>query len=427
MSPEGLGRPAREASHARLGEVVTGAFRGLAGFRRGFVVTICGEIPLTLNIAGLSWGDGEDAAGARVFTDYVRSLEGGGEPDPERLAAAREALRRALRGELRRRGLWNLPPDFLGVYGSKSWDDALEELLAACFAFVFVDRLRGLRAHLRVKPNVDGLVHLNVRHFLHERQKEHDPLGSQVFEVLQSAVRGALAAGELHVLAGDPRVRNETVLGFRPDADPAPPARDFRPLMARWNDDLLADLVVLRGRRQEAVVARLRERLAEVSAGAESFRFKELIDPLKADARVRWDALFQHAAGETAVDWEEGEAARTVRLTRPDTGFEERQLFRKLVGCVLTSIERLDVQERTRTYLTKLWQLVRVNAMSGNEGRPSQRRVAEHLDIPRDRITDLYEKLGELLERCRAANSGKLSVTPLPGPFTPAGPGGITP
>jgi hypothetical protein len=202
---------------------------------------------ITLNIAGLSWGEKEEAAGARVFTEHVRSLERGEEPEPRRLATVRDALRGALRGELRRRGLWNAPPDYLGVHGAESWEDALEELLAACYTFVFVERLRGLQAQLRVKPNVDGLVYLNVRHFLHERQKEHDPLGSQVFEVLQSAVRSAVAAGELHVLAGDPRVRNETVLGFQPDADPAPPVQDFRSLVVRWNDDLLSDLVTLRG------------------------------------------------------------------------------------------------------------------------------------------------------------------------------------
>jgi len=329
-----------------------------------------------LNIAGLSWGEGEDAAGARVFTDYVRSLEPGGEPDPQRLATVREALRGALRGELRRRGLWQAPPDYLGVYGSAGWEDALEELLAECYAFVFVDRLRSLQAQLRVKPNVDGLVFLNVRHFLHERQKEHDPLGSQVFEVLQSAVRRAVAAGELHVLAGDPRVRNDTVLGFRAGADPQPAVRDLRVLVARWNDELLPDLVTLRGRRQEEVVERLRGRLAELSAGAAgAFRFKDVIDPLKADVRARWAALLEQAAGETAVEREPGETARAVRLSRPDTGFEERQLFRKLIGCVLTAIERLDANDRTRSYLTTLWQFLRVNALGGpadpEEGSPS--------------------------------------------------------
>jgi len=382
-----------------------------------------------LNIAGLSWDerkDGEDPAGARVFTEHVRALERGGELDPRRLATVRAALRGALRGELRRRGLLNAPPDYLGVYGSGGWEDALEELLSALYAFIFVERRRALQAQLRVKPNVDGLVFLNVRHFVHERQKEHDPLGSQVFEVLQSAVRRAVAAGELHVLAGDPRVRNETILGFRPDADPAPSVWDCRGLVARWNDDLLPDLVTLRGRRQEEIVERLRERLADLSVGGDAFRFKDVIDPLRADVRARWGALLEHAAGETVVEWEEGEAARVVRLSRPDTGYEERQLFRKLIDCVLAAIERLDIHERTRTYLEKLWQFLRVNAASGNEGNPSQRRVAEHLRIPRERLPGLYETLGQLLERCRAANSGKLPVTPLAGAFAPAGPRGIT-
>jgi hypothetical protein len=365
-----------------------------------------------------------------VFTEYVRSLATGREPEPQRLAAVREALRGALRGELKRRGLWNAPPDYLGVYGAESWEDALEELLAECYAFVFVDRLRALQAQLEVKPNVDGLVFLNVRHFLHERQKEHDPLGSQVFEVLQSAVRGAVAEGELHVLAGDPRVRNETVLGFQPDADSASPGvRDLRSLVSRWNDELLPDLVTLRGRRQEEIVIRLRERLADLRAGgAVTFRFKDLIDPLKADVRARWAALLDHAAGETAPERVGDDAVRAVRLVRPDTGFEERQLFRKLIACVLTSIERLDANEKTRAYLTRLWQFLRVNAASGlGEERLSRRRTAELLRIPRDRLDDLYTTLGELLERCRAANFGKLSVTSLPGAFALAGPRGIPP
>ena len=376
----------------------------------GGILERCGEIRVILNIARL-WrepGRREETAAARVFTDFVRRLKPGVEPDPERLAAVRETLRGALTGELRRRGLWNAPPEYLGVYGRDSWEDGLEELLADCYTFIFVDRLRSLQAQLEVKENVDGLVFLDVRHFLHGRQKERDPLGAQVFEVCQSAVRTAVAAGELHVLAGDPRVRNETVLGFRPDAEPkAPMSAGLRSLAARWNEELLPDLVTLRGRRQPDVVQRLRERLADLRVeGIEVFRFKELIDPLKSDARARWAALFEQASGETAVEWAEDDTLQAVRLVRPDTSFEETQLFRRLVACVLEGIERLDVREATREYLSAFWQLLRAQAMTGPEGCLSDRRLEELLGIPRDRFKELRRILGRLLERCRASFQG---------------------
>ncbi|HEV2845579.1 MAG TPA: hypothetical protein VG477_12080 [Thermoanaerobaculia bacterium] len=350
------------------------------------------------------------------------------EPDPLRLAAAREALRAALRGELRRRGLWASPPAWLGIYGFESWEGALEELVAEAYAFIFVDRLRPLRAQLEVKPNIDGLVFLNLRHFLHERQKEHDPLGSQVFEVLQSAVRSAVAAGDLYVLTGDPRVRNETILGFHPGAEPVSPEHADLPfLVARWNDDLLPDLVTLRGRRQEEVVQRVRERLSDLRGeGFEAFRFKDLIDPLKADVRARWGALLDHEAGDAALEGEDGDILR-VRLTRPDTGYEDRQLFRKLVACVLDAIGRLNVNDKTKGYLTTLWQFLRIDAIAGpDEGRLSQRRIGEHLRIPRERLPELYDTLRRLVEPCRAANSGKLSVTSLQGGYASPGPRGIS-
>ncbi len=49
------------------------------------------------------------------------------------------------------------------------------------------------------------------------------------------------------------------------------------------------------------------------------------------------------------------------------------------------------------------------------EERPSLRRLAEQLRIPRERLPGLYETLGDLLERCRAANSGRTAVRSLLG------------
>ncbi len=397
----------------------------------------------TLKIAGISWGRKETktSTGESVFTDHVRALAVREPLDTRRLEQLWSALRAALRSELKRRGLWETPPVYLGIYGWETWEaggrreTALEELLAECYSYIFVLRLRSLEAQLKLKENIDGLIFLNIRHFLHERQKEHDPLGSQVFQVLQSAVRKAVAEGDLYVLQGDERIRNQTVLSASPRGSALEPAREgLAPLVARWNDELLPDLVTLRGRGQEEVVRRLCERLPELgSAGFATFRFKELVDPLKADVRARWAAILDQSEGEAVPQAGEEPRGNRARVVPPDHQVEERQLFRKLVDCVMTSLRRLDINERTREYLSTLWNFVRLQASegeepwtpafrldqlleeAGGEERPSLRRLAEQLRIPRERLPGLYETLGDLLERCRAANSGRTAVRSLLG------------
>ena len=374
---------------------------------------------------------------SQVFTDHVRAL-GTGEPvEARHFEELWRALGTALRRELKRRGIWESPPAYLGIYGGESWqsaDSALEELMVECYSYIFVSRLRSLQAQLQVKPNIEGLVVLNIRHFLHERQKEHDPLGSQVFQVLQSAVRLAVEQGELHRLAGDERVRNDTVLGFaHGDSDVAGSGRaELAALVGRWNDELLPDLVTSRGRRQEEVVERLRERLSDLRReGIGSFRFKDLVDPLKGDVRARWAAILDFEQGESAPQREGGGAVTAVRLAAPDRGIEERQVFRKLVECVQRSLGLLEVSEKVRGYLVVLWQFLRVRAGEGVEAEPasrlsrvltaeltagdeerlSLRKLAEQLRIPRERLPELYRTLGELLERCRATLSATAVIS----------------
>lgn len=400
-----------------------------------------------MNLAKFSWGKrraGGTEEEPRAFTDHVRALASGELVDRRRFDELLEALRSALRHELKKRGLWEAPPSYLGIYGWTAWEtgavareSALEELLAECYSYIFVSRLRGLQGQLKIKPNIEGLIFLNIRHFLHERQKEHDPLGAQVFEVAQSAIRAAVKESELRVVAGDEKVRNDTVLSFGPGTEDARASRDrFPSIVARWNNELLPDLVTLRGRHQEEVVRRLRALLSDLRReGLEVFRFKDLVDPLKADVRARWAAILDRAQGEAAPQVGEGSSGEVVRLVRPDTRFEERQVFHKLVDCVLTAIRR-EANEKTRGYLATLWQFIRLRVSEGSqagaasrlgyvmevesedEEQPSHRQLAEQLSIPRDRLPALYRTLGDMLQECRAAISGKTAVMSLKGKST---------
>ncbi len=381
-----------------------------------------------------------------VFTDFVRSLDPAtGEPvDPEAFPRLWQALRGALRGEIRQRGLLDRSPSLLGIYGWNRWEstqpdreisaaaplararDALDELTADGYVYVFVTRLRSLRRQLRLKPNIDGLVFRSLRNFLHDTQKQQDPLGFRVFVVVRSAVELALRSGRLHVLRGGPRIRNDTLFGSDSSAGPSPAGGENLDRVVRsWNDELLPDLLTARGKAEEALVERLEILIGRLPAdGITAFAFKDLIDPLRADARARWASLWQQAEGETAI--EDPNLLTVVRLLQPDTRFEERERFLELARKVEEGLDDLRVQSRTRKHLLTLWQFLRAFAMAGvedpaarhrflpaaeEERIPSYRKLSQLLDIPRDRFPDLLATLREQIERCFQATSSVPAVS----------------
>ena len=338
-----------------------------------------------------------------VFTMFVRNFEGEETPDADLFHDAWHGLRAALAKEMKRRGLWQSPPCYLSVFGWERWDTgdavgaraqagALGELVADCYAFIFVDRLQSLKRHLAEKPDIDGLVLLNIRHFLHERQKAHDPLGFQIFELLQTAVAEAVASGSLHVLGGDGRVRNDTLLGFAPTAEPGSAPLDLETIATRWNDELLPTLITAHSRQQAVAAERLLRQLLELPRdGVEAFRFRDLLEPLKSDARQRWAALLE-AREEESDD-------------------ESRQSLEDLTRRVSDSILQMETDPRTRTYLSALWRYL-WRQHGGEPGlkrraksNPSFRKLGQLLNIPRERFPMLLDTLGQLVARCRTGGT----------------------
>lgn len=378
----------------------------------------------------------------QVFTEFVRGLDGSNATlDPASFAEAWGKLQNVLAQELRRRGLWASPPAYFGIFGWANWDapraspddGPLGELTAECYSFVFVDRLAALRAQLAVKPNVEGLVLLNVRHFLHERQRAHDPIGSRVFEVLREAVREAVAAGELLVLAGDEGIRNDTILGFDPGSEPESAAQDLSAPVARWNDGLLPGLLIARGRQQNEVLSRLRACLRGLQgAGVSSFSFRAVVDPLKNDTRARWAALMEEARGEWERRPQGGQKPAEERaasaLMPPEIAIEIEDSFAHLSGQVTAAIEGLSTDPRTRRYLASLWSFLRLQASErvdeAHLEHLSDRKLGKLLDIPRERVPTLRADLRGIVEQCRRERRPALRQTTGQSIETPAPPKG---
>lgn len=359
-----------------------------------------------------------DPAAEGTFTRYVRAIAARSDAVSGMVEELMTELRKALVREMRWRSLWAGSPAYVGILGWPTWipgdtegtASPLEDFLSECYLFVFGKQLRQLLNQLRVQSRIDGLVVLYVRHFLTDRQRHHDPLGYRLFEMLCAATRAAVAAKELHVLQGTPAIRNETVLGATPGADPAvaSPIGALRPLVARWNDVLLPGLVIADRAARRKVTESLRDHLADLEAeGVAVFRFKDLLDALKEDVRARWNRLHEQEGGETVVEQDDEGVRRLVWFLRPETRVEDLDSYKKLVRCVSNLVLRVDARKKTRTYLTLLWSFLRRwSSDVRREVLPSNRELEGLLRIPRDRFSELYGTLGRLMRRCQ----GELSA-----------------
>lgn len=358
------------------------------------------------------------------FTFTVRALAAGETISDRDMNVLLQALRGVLVGAMRRRGLWCSAPRHLGIVGHDSWQagrtpdplsGALGELLVDCYTYVFVQRLDRLAAQLKVKTNIDGLVLLNVRHFLHDVQRRHDPLGYRIFKLTHAALRTLVDRGELIVTGGSQRIDNGTVIAWAAPAESVmASAVTLEESVRAWAIDLLPGILGARGHRQSSVVEQIVAVLTRLrDAGVRSIRVKSLLDPLKDELR-RLSAARLRLEPYGVVD----RLGREDRLSQviPDFGFERRDVCRALERDVADGILQLVTRKKTKQYLETLWTFLveQANARTGDTtsdapGRgklPSQRKMSTLLGIPRERMPELFTMLGALVRQAQARPAG---------------------
>ncbi|MEM7356455.1 MAG: hypothetical protein AAF657_36910, partial [Acidobacteriota bacterium] len=329
---------------------------------------------------------------------YLRSLEPDRELTAEAYEGARDALLHLLRKELQRRGLWERPPRYLGILEERWPGEAIAELVSECYVAIFVDRLGRLKNRTLVEPDVNGLIVLCVRNFVQDRQSGNDPLGHKLYELLGESLERLANAGRLRLIPAG-KVLNDTICAFGEGQDGGPET-DLELQVRAINDDLWPELIFAQGRARSGLEARLDEHIAELAATAEIFLFRDLIVPLKRDARVRWkEGLAAEVAGWADSATEDG--------------------LSDLGDCVRRRIEQ--EKPKDQEGLRRLWAFLCDYALGSNpspvaekaekSGRPPTALGLEKaLGDSRHRIAGFKQALGKMIDQCRSTVSGKVSV-----------------
>lgn len=349
-----------------------------------------------------------------IFSDTVDQLAQSEPPDDMTLYAVLRALRAVLVVELKRRGVWQAPPSYLRMLGT-SWmangGEALDELTQDAYLYVFAQRLATLIESRQRGHDVGPLVILMVRQLISHRQRLADPVGYCVYSRLHEAVLRLVEAGQLHVADGGERIHNRTMFCFAPPergADPTPiGAESLAAMVSTWVEPLLPELVTALSRAVIPLIEELQKRVQSLQAeGVETFRFGQLVAPLKREVRQRWHAVWGQEAGEIAFDdTEEGEGfAEAVPIAWSQNPVE----YESLLDCVNDSIGRHQPRQQQGS-LWHLWLLVRGAQHRDDEpGGDAPRRVsvagvAKLLEVSRRQVGNLLKALQGMVTTCLSA------------------------
>lgn len=364
-----------------------------------------------------------------AFTRYFRAVMEGSMAADVAFGAMWAKFHRALASELRRSSMRSSPPRFAGVLGYDSWDwggrndpepthGPLDELASAAHEFVLVQRWEHMAGKLEGDcESIDGYVVLYLRDFLRQQRKRNDPVGYSVFISLRQALRHAVRGGDLHVITGPTQIGNDTFLGTHADASPNDVAKPetLALFAAQWTAKLLPDLVTARGGARRTVVERLCGQLRDLSAeGVKSFRVQDLVDRLRQEVRETWAGVLEEATEDWAMD-EAQHIRKLVSYFLPGRHTEEAESLERLVVCVSDLLGRLEVTRPTRVHLDTLWGYLQSLSHDdqddepGTAALPSRRGLAKVLDIPRNRIGELFDSIAELVERCQNLLSGTVT------------------
>lgn len=300
--------------------------------------------------------------------------------------------------EMKRRGLWLAPPEWLGYPDIESWKNssALNSLAFFCYEFAIVKRIPGLDNQLKEKDNkkkdnIDGIILLNIKNFLTELQQKQDRVGYAVGSNVNNAIKQLIEENPEIIRAqklSNGKLDNKTVLTFLP-ADPTSDISDEKSLwdaIRHHTDWLMVRFEMLR------ISEKAQEKLSKIvcqlaNCDIRSFRYHDLINLLKNDARAAWKSTYvaselDDTKAETDENEEEIPHSQWVKITHSDMSVEDFENWKELVSRIKLKINALERQNEIPKKVSTVFNEWVAYRLDFDEQPPKQVELARKLEIP---------------------------------------------
>lgn len=353
-----------------------------------------------------------------TFTPLIKQLQANSWKPDEVFKELREAISIALRIEMKKRGLWDMPPVWLGdeyeIWNSWSNPEAFDALCIDCYIFAIIKQYKNLQAVLKTSDNIEGLIFLNIRYFVSNIQKKNDSLGHAVAQHARDAVqcaidKGILVPSELNYKG---KVGNKTLLTASSSNTSITPLEKSAILKVLSQNKVWADIRLKLAGKSQAVQEPLCEIICQLTkSDVLCFQFKTLVNAMKEEVRK---ARQENFAKQMALDientiFEETEedndtvSIMPVQLIEPDTTYEDYESFHELVKQVQEAINQLESQQRVRERLHQVFaEIVDYIETEGEE--PFQTELVKKLDIPKATLSGDMKTLRQLVQQIKSNN-----------------------
>ena len=239
-----------------------------------------------------------------LFTQYIKNQQPS-DYSPELL----EAVAKALHAEMKKRGLWNAPPAWLGYKDWSYWDEnrngnrackkvlpkysyAFNDLFVTCYITTIIEPLPKLQAQPKTFDNIDTLIFRNINYFISNLQRKNDPLGYNVAQQAKNAIHCAIDKGIFAPsdLNHDGNVSNKTLLTIYSFDTSITPSEKAFILEVLRNNPTWKDIRLKLAGKSQTVQEPLCQIVCQLTeAGILCFRFNVLVDAMKEDVRVAKD------------------------------------------------------------------------------------------------------------------------------------------